>query len=500
MFRIRKVPTGSGSTAVQVVQSGGHEIKVVKHLGSANSQQVVGELTSAARLWIETHSPQLPLFPKTDGKNETTLSSEHLELLATRPVLIHHLFLATTRLFGFNQLVDKIIIDLVFMRLVEPASKAASIHILSSEYGIVHSLRSLQRKLKTVTKNKTAIEGKAANYARDHLGFDYTIVFYDVTTLYFESFKTDEVGEGVKRPGFSKDNKHQQPQIVLGLVVTRDGFPVEFKTFAGNKFEGHTLIPSLKQFKRRHQTDSLTVVADAAMISQKNILSLKEEGVHYIVGARLANLSQDITDQIDTTLPRTDQANIRLQVEGKGILICQYSRKRAAKDKHETKKQVNKAKQTLKTPSKATKRLKFIRQTKSEKLSFNKDLFEKTKKLWGIKGYYTDQGQLTNQEIIDHYHNLWQVEKAFRMSKSDLQVRPMYHYKTEHIIAHLLICFMALCIAKHWERKTNLSIKKVIKLLKNIQDASIEDTLTQRTLTLRKRLTLDEKLIVEKLT
>lgn len=499
MYRIRVVPTKSRSKAVQVVKRGGHKIEVVKHIGSARLTGEVEKLRKLAWNWIKRNNNQLALF---EVQNPVELVSlDKMVLHSTVPRLIHLLYMQTIRLFGFDQLLPQVLLDLVFMRLVEPASKLASIQILAHEFGIKHSIATVNRKLTWLTGHKTAIEQKAAVYARKFLGFDFTLVFYDVTTMYFETFKADEQGGGLRRPGFSKDNKHQQPQIVLGLVVTKEGFPVEFKTFAGNKFEGHTLIPTLVQFRQRHQTDNLTVVADAAMLSHDNIGRLKQEGVGYIVGARLANLSASLIEKIATQLPHINQASIRIPVKGRGFLICQFSRKRYAKDKHETKKQVSKALRALKTPGKAIKRLKFIAQSKSKgkDLRFNSNLLEKAKKLWGVKGYYTDQKQLTNKQIIGYYHNLWQVEKAFRMSKTDIKARPIYHHKTQNIIAHLLICFMALCVAKHWEKQTNLSTKKLVQILKNIRDADFEDQSNGKRHIIKKKLTDQEKAIVEKL-
>lgn len=498
MFRVRKVPTKSKATAVQVVASGGHDIRVIKHIGSAHTPQEIEDLVSLADHWISDHGNQPPLFPR--QQPSSLVSVNNLELIHTTPTLIHQLCMQTISTFGFNTFLSQLLLDLVFIRLVEPASKAASIRLLSSDFGISHNPKTMQRHLKQVTKNKTAIEQKAAVYAKKYLSFDFRVVFYDVTTLYWESFKPDKKGEGVALPGFSKDNKHQQPQLVLGLVVTKEGFPLEFRIFSGNKFEGHTLLPTLEQLKRHHQIQSLTVVADAAMISDANVKALKERGLGYIVGARLSNLSGATIKEIDQKLERVDQATIRLKAKTKGWLVCQYSKKRYAKDKHETKKQVEKAKRGLKEPGKAVKRLKFVKRVKDEeKLEFNLQLLKKTKKLWGIKGYYTDQKDLSDQEIINHYHNLWQVEKAFRISKTDLQIRPIYHRKTENIVAHMLICFMALCIAKHWEMETGISIKKLTKMLSNISDATFQDKLTEKTFTLRRKLTPQEISVVNKL-
>lgn len=496
MYRVRTTKTKSNATAVQVVKTGGHRVEMVKHIGSGHTSEEVAALKELATNWIDNHSPQKGLF---EDKTATTLvACDNLKLVSTHPKLIHQLCMETLEFLGFDQVFDQLILDLVFMRLVEPASKRASIQLLSKEYGINHSLRTLNRRLRSLPSKKTKIEKLAVSYAKEQLGFDFRLVFYDVTTLYFESFKADELRQGVRQTGFSKDNKHQQPQLVLGLLVTNEGFPLGFRVFAGNKFEGKTLIPILDQFKRQHQINQLTVVADAAMISQANVDLLDQEGVGYIVGARLKNLSDKLIEEIDQKLEREDGQFIRIATK-RGQLICHYSQKRHFKDKHETKKQILKAKQALKYPGKAVKRLKFIKADSKDKISFNESLLNKTKKLWGIKGYYTNQKNLTNQQIINHYHNLWQVEKSFRISKSDLQARPIYHRKTQPIVAHLLICFAALCVAKHWEIQTGNSIKKLVRLLNNIADATLQDELSKQTFTLRQQLSTHEEEVVAKL-
>jgi transposase len=482
---------------VQVVMAGGHKVRVIKHIGSSKDPQKIASLKVVANDWIERHSPQPGLFKKEE--TQSLVLADNLVLVSTVPALVHQLCLKDLSLLGFDQVVDRVVLDLVFIRLVEPASKKASVELLATRFGLKHSLRTVNRRLTQITGKKSAIEKKAVEYAKTNLGFNFSIVFYDVTTLYFETFKSDESGKGARQPGFSKDNKHQQPQIVIGLVVTQEGFPLGFRVFAGNKFEGKTMIPVLKQLQAKHQIKTLTVVADAAMISQDNIRLLEESNLGYIVGARMGNLGLKLIDQVSSQLNQQDGNAMRLKTV-KGWLICQFLKKRYHKDKSDTKKQVAKAKAGLKDKSKSGRRLKFIRcQKGSPQLSFNKKLFEKTQKLWGIKGYYTNQDHLIDQEIINQYHNLWQVEKSFRMSKSDLKARPIYHYKTPHIVAHLIICFMALCLAKHWEFKTKLSIKKIITLLGNIHDAKIKDKLTKQTITLRRELTPEEKLIVEKL-
>jgi transposase len=309
-------------------------------------------------------------------------------------------------------------------------------------------------------------------------------LFYDVTTLYFETFQEDEL----RRNGFSKDNKSQQPQILIALMVTKEGLPVAYEVFAGNTFEGHTIIPVVKEFIKQHEVKSFTIVADAAMISTENIAELKSNNLSYIVGARLGNLSGDLIKMIDNNIIREDGKNIRIKTD-KGYLICSYSALRYRKDKHEMEKQIDKAKAIVQTPSKS-KKVKFTK-TKDEKIALNQALIEKTKKLLGIKGYYTDleETQINNATIIERYHELYKIEQAFRLSKSDLQTRPIFHFKEDPIKLHLLICFIALVISKHIEMQTNTSIKKFIHESKKITDARLKNKLTGKESKLRANLT-----------
>jgi len=244
-------------------------------------------------------------------------------------------------------------------------------------------------------------------------------------------------------------------------MVTREGFPIAYEVFAGNTFEGHTIIPVIKGFIDKNNVKNFTVVADAAMISSENVQALKESGINYIVGARLGNLPNDLVEAIDTTIQREDGKSIRIKTDN-GYLICSYSAVRYRKDKYEMEKQIEKAKNIIGNPSK-NKKLKFTKSS-GQQLQLNQKLIDKTQKILGIKGYYTnvEESTVPNSTIIERYHELYKIEQAFRISKSDLQTRPIFHYKEEPIRLHLLICFMALVITKHIELQTNMSIRNFI--------------------------------------
>lgn len=292
----------------------------------------------------------------------------------------------------------------------------------------------------------------------------------------------------MRKTGFSKDSKPQQPQILVGLMVSKEGFPLAFDIFPGNTFEGHTILPVVKAFVHKNKVKRFTVVADAAMISADNIKELKSEGIHYIVGARLGNLSQAIFEQIDALITREDGKTIRLKTD-KGYLICSFSNARYRKDKYEMDKQILKAQTLIKSPSKNTK-VKFVK-AQNEELKLNEELIQKTTKLLGLKGYYTDleEQDLSTNKIIERYHELYRVEQAFRVAKSDLETRPIFHFKEEPIKLHLLICFLALVISKHIEIKIGISIRRFNTEAKKVTDAKMINKLTQKQVIVKGKIT-----------
>ena len=306
--------------------------------------------------------------------------------------------------------------------MFEPASKLRSIVLLQQYFGIRHRRQNYYAQAPGWLALKSKAESIALTFAKQHYAFKFDLLFYDVTTLYFEAFEEDEL----RKNGFSKDNKSQQPQILVALMVTKEGLPIAYEVFAGNTFEGHTIIPVVKKFIDKQKVKEVTVVADAAMISADNILALKDNSINYIVGARLGNIPNDLVTEIDKSIPRQDGKSIRLKTDN-GYLICSYSSLRHRKDKYEMEKQIEKAKYIINNPSKS-KKLKFTK-SKGENIELNEKLIEKIQKLLGIKGYYTnlEEAVADNKTIIARYHELYKIEHAFRISKSDLQTRPIFH-------------------------------------------------------------------------
>lgn len=490
---IRTTKTSSGATAVQVVQYNHRKTAIVKHIGSTHNLKEASLLKKAAREWINKRTGQLSL-PSIKKEKSKVFQIDKCRYLGSRHTFTYEIISKIFKLFNLDKVCSNpSFLDLVLMRIVEPSSKSYSLKLLDKYFGIKYSQTKIYRQIPTFVLLKDNVENRVVNFARKNLGFDFTLVFYDVTTLYFESFKDGEL----KKPGFSKDNKFNQPQVLIGLVVNHDGFPISYQVFEGNKFEGHTLIPSILSIKQRHNIKKFTVVADAAMISLDNINNLLNHNLSYIVGARLGNLKPDLIKEISSKLNRVNGSTMRVKTKH-GWLICSFTNKRYYKNKNDMRKQIKKAQYVLQNPSTAIKRCKYVK-SNNKRYSIHQELIKKTKLLLGIKGYCTNLGKMANDEIIKHYHNLWNVEKSFRIAKTDLKIRPIYHWKSKTIQAHILICFTALAVCKYMEIKTGKSTKKIVNILQSVTDARLLNTLTKEEIILRSEITKEVKQLLNSL-
>jgi transposase len=491
-FHIRTTKTSSKATAVQVVRYKNRRMIIVKHIGSSHNLDELKELKLVAKEYIDKQTKQPSLFPNQQPNNLVNIKD--FQYLGFRYGLLYETLYGLCKKFNFHRHRNQLLIDLVIVRIIQPSSKLQSIEFLKEFLGIEHRREYFYRNLPKMKSIKEPIAQKIFSIAKKEFNFNFSLIFYDVTTLYFESDRSDDF----RKPGFSKDNKFNQPQIVLGLIVTKEGFPLWYQIFEGNKFEGHTLIPIIKDFKKKHNIDTITVVADAAMISSENIKLLSSASLNYIVGARLANLRLPLIKTVSTKLNRSDGMTVRIKTE-LGDLICEYSEKRYRKDRREMDNYIKKAESLIKKPGKI-KRAKYLK-VQNQSYQLNKPLIEKNELLLGVKGYYTnlEQSEVEDKTIIEHYHNLWQIEHAFRITKSDLQIRPIYHRKKEMIEIHVLICFMALAVCKYMELKTGQSTQSILKQFKSVTDARLKNELSGQEIILRSEINSDIETILEKL-
>jgi transposase len=264
-----------------------------------------------------------------------------------------------------------------------------------------------------------------------------SVVFYDMTTLYSEASDEDDL----RKTGFSKDGKHQQPQIFIGLLVGMGGYAIGYDIYEGNTYKGHTLIPFLEKISRKFNLDKPVVVADAGILSKDNIKALEEEGYEYILGARLKNEPEGIKRKIlQTTF--TDGFTISIKRSEDTRLIVNYSSARATKDEYNRRRGLTRLEKQIKagrlTKSHINKRgyNKYLRLTGEITIDIDYEKYNHDQVWDGLKGYIINSN-ISNQEVMQNYKNLWFVEKAFRMSKTDLRIRPIYHRLRDRIEAHI---------------------------------------------------------------
>jgi len=483
-LKIRKVYTASGSVAVQIIRYDSGRRIIVKHVGSAKTDDELAVLYQQAEQLREQLSQQLPLFPLHRAQTKL-LHEEHLRLRSVTHLFAYKMLRQCSKLCGLGDM-DSLYQDLALMRIIEPASKLRTIDLLQRYFGVTYTRRTICRSLPRLIEQKEEIEEAAYQTACSHFGEAFALVLYDVTTLYFESHEPDD---DLKARGFSKDDKSKQPQIVVGLLVTPQGFPLMHEVYKGNTFEGHTMLSVVRQFLKRHPKTNPIIVADAAMLSQDNMNHLDKEGYWYIVGARLANMPPSFILQIDAQLERKDGCSIRLAYPKRSYnIICCYSEKRAQKDRREMCKQLTRALDLIarKEPGR---RAKFVKKSPQlgDTFILDEQLLAKTEKLLGIKGYVTNipENILSNERVIAHYHELWHVEQGFRMSKTDLKTRPIFHHTHQAIKAHLLLCFMALMMGKFLENKAGMSLRKIRDILWNVHEVHILDSFTGKTIFLQ---------------
>lgn len=476
MYSIRKVTTKSGATAIQIVQYIGHSSKIIKHIGSTKNEDEGSTLRQLAKDWIAEQTHQISLFPE---QRQRILHVDRGECIGVTHHFAYQFLNACLEDCQLAHL-PKLLKDLSIMRLIEPASKLWSIALLKRYFGIKYSRR-IYLNIPKLIVHKSEIEQCAFQIAQNKFKEPFYFVLYDVTTLYFESFKSDEF----KNPGFSKDNKSQQPQIVIGLLVTQSGFPLIYEVFAGKTFEGKTMIPIIENFTSSHPNTKPIVVADAAMLDDERLGQLRQKKISYIVGARLANANLNLIKQISVELQGKEGVIARFHSRH-GYLVCDFSLKRYKKELYDLNKLIQKAEELVAKQSSGN-RTRFIRKVSKEKIELNIELIEKRKLLLGIKGYCTDlsESELSNELVISRYHQLWHIEQSFRMSKNDLETRPIYHQNELSIRSHILICFVGLILEKYLELTTKLSLREIHSLIWDITESHIQDKLTKEVFVFR---------------
>lgn len=463
---------------MQIVSKLNGRSHIVKSFGSSNDAAVVFGLVIKAKQEIRRLEAAPSLFvSEKDALISSFLSEvENAQIRTIGPELV---FGKIFDHIGFNSIEEDLFRHLVIARLAFPLSKLKTIEYLYRYQGISLEINTVYRFLdKLYDDLKPTVEQIAFAHTKRVLNNDISVVFYDMTTLYFEASDEDDL----RKTGFSKDGKHSHPQIFLGLLVALEGYAIGYDIFEGNIYEGHTLVPTIEKISKKFNMAKPIVVADAGLLSNSNIKELQKNGYQFILGARIKNETETIKNEIfQTQLKHNETAIIEKSNELK--LILAYSDKRAKKDEHNRKKGLERLEKKIKSGKLTKSNInnrgynKYLKMEGEIDVSIDKEKFDKDRKWDGLKGYITNC-DLKPKEIIENYKNLWHIEKAFRMSKTDLRIRPIYHRLRKRIEAHICLSFVAYSIYKELERVLKmenypLSVEKAAELTHNMYQLEI---------------------------
>jgi len=513
MFVRIKTSPNSPKKAVQIVESfrAGNRIKqrIVRHVGTAltdDELKRMQELAEHIKAGMEQQGSQPGLFPAEEiaeiviqARNRQTDEALPVDLKKLREqqrviVGIHEVYGRVYEELGFDKVIPnpkrkpaavKNLFHVVMGRIANPISKMATVVDLSENFGIELSLPSVYRMMDQIDEKVISnIQQQAYLTAYGIFKQKINVLFYDCTTLYFESFTEDELKEN----GYSKDMKFNQPQVLLALLVTEHGLPIGYDVFPGSQYEGHTLEKAVKKIEKDYQINDIVFVADSAMLSEENMKLLESMGKRYIVGARLKNMSkkdqEKILDKTDYRSLQNPDDEYEYSVKEMAVnshrLIVSYNEKNARKDALDREKSIERLLAKLNkngtNPADLISNFgykKFLQLKGEATVEVNQEKIEK-EKLWdGIHGVVTNHPDLTPEQVIRQYHGLWQVEQ-FRLSKHDLKIRPVFHWTPPRIRAHIAICFMALtCIRYLYYRiktqYTSLSELQIRQKLLSVQ-------------------------------
>jgi transposase len=470
---IRAKKNQSGTVSVQVIDKSSGSYKVVKTIGSSLDQDEITRLKIQASDYILNFQGQQSLLFNTPTDStffeSVYRSIQDVQMLGPE-IILGKIF----DQIGFGAIPEELFRHLVISRLIYPVSKLKTINYLQKYNGICLHVNEIYRFMDRFHRDHME-EAKRISYAHtiDVLGDSFGMIFYDVTTLYFEAADDDDY----RISGFSKDGKHSNPQIVLGLLVAENGYPLDYEAFQGNSFEGHTMLPVIERFKTKYKLENLTVVADAGLMSNSNVALLGQNGYDFILGGRIKNESAEVKKRI-LNLNLADKGFSELKRADGLRLIVQYSATRAAKDAKNREKGLDRLKKKLASGKLSKKHInnkgynKYLKLEGEVLISIDEEKYRADSGWDGLKGYVTNTIQPAEQ-VMDNYRQLWQVERTFRITKTDLKIRPIFHFKKRRIEAHLSISFVACKLYKEFERQLKekgigISAEKGLEVLKTI--------------------------------
>lgn len=400
----------------------------------------------------------------------------------------------------------KVVFLEVVSRIVDPCSKLRLFLNQSKYFGMEPvPLHHLYRALDYLAIHKDQIEQQLFKIGTSDLGLTVDVVFYDVTTLYFESVETNDL----KDFGYSKDCKFGEVQIVVGLLVTSDGRPVSCNVYPGNTFETKTMEGALNDLKNKFEVRQVVIVADRGLNSKLNFHAIREAGYDYLVGSKLRRMPIKIQNKVlddseyrvlstnqedtiryfdfdyDNVVVTQDEDGRKQSNTLKEKLYCFWSNSRAKKDKKDRNRLLKKAEQMVDDNvtvgnKRGAKRYVVTDSKKEPKATtINDKVIEEDEKWDGFYGIQSSKTDLSPEEVRSAYHSLWKIEESFRILKSSLETRPMFHWNDQRIRGHITLCFLSFLLLrtveiKHREREYSFSPQKLRDIINSLEFSQVK--------------------------
>lgn len=499
---VRRKKNRSGTTSVVVVDKHGGKFKELHTVGVSCDEAEINRLCVEGRKWIQSHLGIRELDFEGPERKDRELEAAEAVLSSVDSILLNGAKLILDKVYdsiGFNRVDDEVLRHLVVARLCQPMSKMATVEYLKSHFDEDLNLNKIYRYLdKLYNTQKESVQRISVEHTFRVLGGRVEMLFYDVTSLYFESFREDML----RTPGFSKDGKTAETQIILGLLVCENGYPLAYNIFNGAQYESYTMIPIIDDFKSRFGLDDFVVVADSGFMIRRNVDLLRSGNYGFIIGGRIKKYAGDVKKWI-LSLPHEDGQFHEKTLDNGDRLIVTYSSKRAAKDAYNRNKGVERLKKAYAsgkiTKDKINKRgySKFLKIENDVAVSMNEDKIREDEQWDGMKGYVTNTN-LQPEDVVAQYRGLWVVERAFRISKGTIETRPIFHFTERRIEAHVCLCFVAYKVYKELERiiynlGIDISVDTVLKIAKTITTVRLRLPLNESILTRTMLLTSEHK-------
>ncbi len=440
--------------------------RVVKHFGSATTEAALEKLWEEARQYkaqLEASMPKKARSLKING--ELDLASCYTYHVGFSDVY-GHLFQQTFSTLPLTSTALRQLADVTILRIALPGSKRkTAAH--AKDYGVTLTHNAIYRMMDRLTPSVIDAIKQAVYQRTTALLADaqqpVSVLFYDLTTVYFETCTQDAIRDF----GFSKDEKHQHVQIMLAVIVTQEGLPIDYEEFPGNCYEGHTLLPVIEKLQTRYSIGQAILVADAGLMNTMNLEELTRRNIHYIIAARIKNLKNEVKQHmVDLTSYHTIHPSPyhslsaddalkakKIKLDDGSWLIAYHSRQRARKDAWDRENNLEKIKHDVASSgkNKLTARLKkpYVMLKQDCRIEIDPDQLNHAQAYDGLFGLQTNLKNPKPIDVLAAYRGLWQVEQTFRIAKSSLHIRPVFHYSVRRIRAHFAICYMALALVRY---------------------------------------------------